>query len=128
MVDTRVVTAGSSSIGTMNGGYVDGYAGCLYALFRPSCTVALRLVQRPSTYLDDQSSLFHDRNELDGWHQSVCWALPAHQRLDAFEASRFDVHFWLVMQHKFVVDERLPQLVFQCKFLSDPFAEVLGIE
>src|SRR2546421_5065899 len=41
---------------------------------------------------------------------------------------RSDVHFWLVMQHKFVVDERLPQLVFQCKFLSDPLAEELALE
>src|SRR2546421_12224341 len=41
---------------------------------------------------------------------------------------RSDVHFWLVMQHKFVVDERLPQLVFQCKFLSERIAEELALE
>ncbi len=78
--------------------------------------------------MQNQSRFLQQRNELQRWHQSELGTPPADQRLGADHAPGVAVHLRLVIQHEFVLFQRLPQLVLERYLLGHPFGHLLRVE
>ena len=84
--------------------------------------------QGPGADLEDQPRFLEQGDELHGGHEAQLRALPADQGFHAVDAPRGRVDLGLVMQHEFLLFQRLPQLVLERELFADPFGHLLRME
>ncbi len=115
-------------VSQLDRGNIHRHARRLAISLEPAGAVGTSLAQRPGSGLDDESGLFHDRDELRRRHQPQLGVLPAHQRFDAGQAPVQQIDFRLVVQHELFVFQAAPDLVLQRQPLGDALTQTRRIE
>ena len=116
------------TLAELMGGQVHRYADIAQPLFVPLVGLTAGAFQYQFADGGDQPGLLGQRNEIRRWQQAHGGMLPAYQGFHGVDAVTGQVHFRLVIDHEFVLENGLAQAGFQGQLFHRGHPHVAAIE
>ena len=109
-------------------GNVDRDTQLRQAALLPGAILHTGRLRDPAAHRHDQAGFLRDGDEISGRHEPELRAYPAYQGLQAGDPTGCDIDLRLVVQHEFVVVQRVAQVRFEFQPLHRMRVQLLGIE